>query len=30
MDCLKNILPIYIDMYETTIAKFEEAKYKEV
>ena len=27
---LKNILPIYIDMYETTIAKFEEAKYKEV
>ena len=25
---LKNILPIYIDMYETTIAKFEEAKYK--
>ena len=27
---LKNILPIYIDMYETTIAKFEEAKYKNV
>ena len=27
---LKNILPIYIDMYENTIAKFEEAKYKEV
>ncbi|WP_312422100.1 N-acetyl-alpha-D-glucosaminyl L-malate synthase BshA [Epilithonimonas sp.] len=27
---LKNILPIYIDMYETTITKFEEAKYKEV
>ena len=23
---LKNILPIYIEMYETTIAKFEEAK----
>ena len=27
---LKNILPIYIDMYENTIAKFEESKYKEV
>ena len=27
---LKNILPIYIEMYENTIAKFEEAKYKEV
>ncbi len=27
---LKNILPIYIDMYATTIGKFEEAKYKEV
>ena len=27
---LKNILPIYIEMYQNTIAKFEEAKYKEV
>jgi len=27
---LKNILPIYIEMYQNTIAKFEESKYKEV
>lgn len=27
---LKNILPIYIEMYKNTITKFEEAKFKEV